>query len=306
MSIPQLNHRDVFFSPFNKDERFEEIKSRIRHLEGKMGVGKSVQLALNAFHKSPCAYLGQNTIKLPTWFLFKYEDIPAGFRVASLDDPRLLESHFLNELAAWMNEKFREAGLSSVIRPADHGTLQRVIGLMRDCDLYEKSRDFTLGHELAHLNHTQVKERILQALYLQESVSAAGIVGGIFLLCVALSIIPFVHLTVTLIVAGVAISVSIAAIVFWLNKATPPASISSVEEEREADMDALNTLQEARGGIHYFETLRQQNLAVRQSNPDQRRVIDENGNNLRDKKHPTLTERIAYIRHWQSQHLQTV
>jgi hypothetical protein len=305
MRISHLNNR-VFFSSFNLDVRLEEIRSRVRNLKGKMKVEQRVQLALGKFNETPCAFTIAKKIQLPPWFLFKYEDIPMRFRVTSFDDPRLVDQNFLNDLAAWMNEKFHEAGLSSVVRqPADHGILQKVIALMRDRDLYDKSKDFTLAHELAHLNHAQVAERSLSH-NIQESVSVAGIIGGIFLLFLAVSITPFVHLAVTLTVAGIAMTVSIVAILAWLNKTNSPASVSDVVEEKNADMDAIEALQDASGAIHYFETYRQFNLAVRQSSPATQQDIDANGNNLLDKAHPPLTERIAYIRQWQSQHLQRV
>ncbi len=303
MTITRLNSSVASITAFNADVRFNEIRSKVQLFEGKMGVGKSVKLALGEFNAAPCAELQNNTIRLPTWFLFKYDDIPHRFHVANLDDPRLADQNFLNELARWMNEKFQEAGLSSVVRRADHGILQTVIKKMREQELYEKCKDFTLCHELAHLNHAQVEQRTFYLNSIQESISVAGIIGGILLLFLAVAIIPIVHLTVTLAVGGIAVTVSILAILSWLNKAKPALTSSAIEEEKHADMDALEVLQDATGGIYLFETYRQQNLAVRRGHPTQAHDIDENGNNLRDKNHPPLTERIGYLRQWQSGHL---
>lgn len=299
MVIHQLN---TSYSHFNARVRFNKIESKIRKLEAKMGVQKSVQLNIDKFSESPHASHANNMVVLPSWFLFKYEDIPSQFRLDSLNDRRLVDRRFLTELAGWMNEKFREAGLSSVIHPADYGILQTVIMRMRDRDLYHKSRNFTLCHELAHLNHHQTAERAL----FWESISIAGIIGGISLLFVAVAVIPLVHLAVTLTMGGIAVTISTTGVLAWLNKPNSPAAASPVEEEKNADMDAVEALQEARGGIHTFETHRLFNLAVRRGDPSTQCKIDLNGNYLEDTKHPPLTERIAYLRQWQSQHLQRV
>jgi hypothetical protein len=304
MTINRLNNSNAPISNFTKEIRFNEIKSKIKLFEAKMGVEKNVNLALGEFDTTPCAMLQNNMIKLPTWFLFKYEDIPARFRVVNLDDPRIADNNFLNELAGWMNARFQEAGISSVIRPADHGILQTVIKKMRDQNLYEKCKDFTLCHELSHLNHSQIQQRTYYLNGIQEIISVSGVIGGILLLFLAVAIIPFVELTVTLVVSGIATTVSILAILAWLNKAEPTSSPSAIEEEKHADLDAIEALQDASGGIYLFETHRQQNQAIRRSHPTKILYIDEHGNNLKDKNHPPLTERIAYLRQWQSQHFQ--
>lgn len=296
MTINRLNN---FTSSFNANMRFEEVKSKIRNLEEKMKIPKTVQLKLTSFNESPSAGIISNTIKIPIWFLFKYEDIPLRFRITDLDDPRLNDKNYLNCLAEWMNERFREAGLSSVIRKTDYGSLQTVIKLMRDRNLYEKSKDFTLGHELSHLNHVQLGQWYLN--HEKKSISTVGVIGGILLLFLAVSISPFVHLAVTLTAGGIAITISTLGILTHLK--TMGSSRSVIEEEKIADMESAEVLQDATGGIYLFETYRHQNLAIRLSGLPQMLNIDKNGNNLRDKSHPPITERIAYLRAWQAQHV---
>jgi hypothetical protein len=278
--------------------RFEEIKSKIQSLEGQMGVKKRVHLGFCEFNESPCAIFPTNIVKIPAWFLFKYDDIPQRFQIATMDDPRLTDPRFLNEFSDWMNEKLFEAGLSSVVRPIHHGVLQIVIKLMHDPDLYEKSKDFVLGHELAHLDHDQTQ--------LQASLSLLGITGGIFLFSLALAIIPFVQLTISVTVIAVAVIVSISSVLGWMNKGGLPVSLPSVEEEKKCDLDSVKALQDANGGIYWFETYRRHNLAFRRQNSASAQDIDAWGNDLNDKKHPPWTERIAYLREWQSQHPQRV
>ena len=294
MSVSVLSN----FTPhFNANVRTRELLSKIQDFGQKMKIPARVRLALGQFHSSPSAALGSYTIKIPTWFLFKYEDIPLRFRITDIDDPRLTDQNYLNDLAGWMNERFREAGLSSVIREADYKTLQTVIKLVRDQNLYEKSKDFVLNHELSHLTNSQIRGRHLSQM--KEAIPIAGIIGGILLLFFAVSIIPFVHLAVTLAVAGISVTITlVGGLIYWV-KAHSTQEI--IEEEKSADMDASRILQDATGGIYLFETFRHQNLATRRSDPTVK--IDANGNNLRDKEHPPLTERIAYLKAWQAQHV---
>jgi len=300
--VTQINTRNGSNFSHTAQMRLNEIKSKIKNLESKMGVQKSVNLSIGKFGEMACAKLGENTIQLPPWFLFNYEDIPERFRVSNVDDHRLRDPDFLNDLAGWMNEKFQQAGISSVVRRADFGILQATISLVRDRNLYEKSKDFTIAHELAHLNHTQVDESNFYLHRVQETISAGGLISGIFLLVLAVSILPYVPIAVTLVVAGVGVSVSIATLISWLNRSLPSVQKSHVEEEKLADLDAVEALQDAQGGIYYFDSLRIHNLAVRSSNSSAISQVDLQGNNLKDKGHPLLTERIAYLRQWQATH----
>ena len=300
MSAVRLNTNNFLNPPFNGTVRRDELLAKVREIENRLGLAQRVKLELSPFHETPCAVVAGNAIRLPTWFLFRYEDIPQRLRISDMEDPRLGDDHFLNELAEWMNTQFREAGLSSTVRPADHGILQLVIKFMRDRNLYEKSKDFTISHELAHLNHAQADLKTLNLHSMNEATSAAGIIGGILLLVLAVATMPFVPLTVTLIVGGVAIMVSVGSI-YAFDKMKFPFARTALEEEKLADLDAARALQDATGGIYLFETYRNQNQGVRRSDPSKMATIDAYGNNLSDRKHPPLTERIAYLEEWQAQ-----
>ncbi len=300
MSAVRLSTSNSLCPPFHATFRTNELLSRIREIENRLGLAHSAKFELSPFHETPCAVVIRNAIRLPTWFLFRYEDIPHRFRISDMEDPRLADNRFLSELAEWMNTQFREAGLSSTVRPADHGILQLVIKFMRDRNLYEKSIDFTISHELAHLNHAHADLKTLNLHSMNEATSAAGIIGGILIFVLAVVTMPFVPLTVTLIVGGVAILVSVGSI-YVFNRIKSPFARTSLEEEKLADLHAAQVLQDARGGIYLFETYRNQNQGIRRSDPSKRATIDANGNNLSDKRHPPLTERIAYLEEWQSQ-----
>ena len=285
-------------SRFNYQVRFVELQTKVRDYEKKMNILNPVDLSIIKFHKSARAKSGRaRSVNLPSWYLFKHEDIPDRFRIADLNDRRLVNSAFLNDLAGWMNEKIREMGLTTVCRPVDHGTLQRFIYLLRDPILYEKAKDFVIGHEMAHLSHHQ--ERALHRVY--EKLSVGGVMMGIFSLILAVSIAPIVHLTITVCVTGIAIAITGGSALAWFNRAKESDPVA-VEEEKAADLDSAKVLKDAAGGIYYFQSSIDHLLAIRRSNPSEHRNIDERGNNLKDKDHPPLTDRVAYLRQWQTEH----
>lgn len=300
MTISGVTNRKISQAPFNYSLRFEEIREKLRHFESKMGISKSVDLTIGDFGDSACAHLGQDRITLPSWCLFKYEDIPERFRISDLSDPRIVDRDFLNELATWMNDKIRGSGLSSICRPADFGILQIVIKLLRNPELYEKSKDFTIGHELAHLAHSQIEQQAHLLQIAQLSVSQGGVMAGIFLLFLAVAITPVVHLTITVGVAAVAVAITALGVGAWMNMPTPPADLSLIEQEKLADLEAVRMLGDVEGAIYYFKTQLHHNLIIRRQIHSEMQNIDAAGNNLRDCNHPKITERIQYLRQWRA------
>lgn len=292
--VPVSNSR----SQFNYQARFGELQTKVRDYEKKLNILSPVDLSIIKFHKSACAKYGSGrSVNLPSWYLFKPEDIPPRFRITDLNDRRLVSPAFLDEFAGWMNEKIAEMGLTTVCRSVDRGTLQRVVYLLRDPALYEKAKDFVIGHEMAHLAHFQGRglERIYQKL------SIVGVMVGIFSLILVVSIAPVVHLTITLCTAGIAIAITGGSALAWFNRAGS-VDVSAVEEEKAADLDSAKMLKDASGGIYYFQSTADRQQAVRRSNPLAHTNIDERGNNLKDIEHPPLTERVAYLRQWQAEH----
>ncbi len=306
MSILGITTRSNSHASFNYKDRFTEIQTKLRDFENRMGVAKSVDLSIIGFPESPSAKLQKNRIQLPPWFLFKYDDIPPHLRVADVNDPRLTDQIFLNEFATWINSKITESGLTTICRPADFGRLQHIIKMFRNPELFEKSKDFTLGHELAHLAHAQKGNdaKLMNAIH--DTASIGGMMAGVFLLFLAVSVVPIVHVTLTVGIAAVAVAITIGGLAVWLNKPDLPPSPSAIEEEKLADLDAAKMLGAVEGGIYFFENELIHNLAIRRSVASQERNIDALGNNLKDKDHPKLSDRVQYLRRWQAEHDRSV
>jgi len=285
-------------SRFNYQERVGEFQTKLRDYERRMNISSPVNLSFIEFHESACAQLLNKSICLPSWFLFKYEDIPERFRIRDMSDPRFNDSRFLNEVAGWMNEKIAELGLTTICRPADREILKNFIYILRDPSLFEKGKDFIIGHELAHLAHFQ--EGLAIKLY--DSIALGGIMAAFFLLFLTVSMAPIVHLGITVGVCGIAIAMTVGGICGSLAHQRH-AALSMIEEEKKADLDAVKMLNDAKGGIYYFQSSIDRHLALRRSSFAAQRDIDERGNNLKDKHHPPLTDRVAYLTQWQRETL---
>lgn len=307
---------------FTYRERFTEIQEKLCVFHNKMKSdslldlfvmfifgsnikgAQPVNLVITDFRKSASAIGNGNVINLPSWFLFKYEDIPTQFCLHGTSDPRLANQNFLSEFATWMNGKITEFGLTSICRPADFGVLQNVILMLRDPELYAKAKDFIMGHEIAHLSHFRREQLDYYRRFIQEVISLGGITAGICMLFAVVSIIPVVQLTVTVGVSGVAIGMIGASVLNLLNKSKDfQPSLSQIEEEKKADLDSVRMLRDVDGGVYYFQTSMLRNVKVRNSMPSTRSSIDERGNNLNDKDHPLHSDRVDYLKRWKTEFL---
>jgi hypothetical protein len=286
---------------FNYSQRREEVLQKIRFFEKEMGISRPVTLGIRAFHKSACVDLNQRIIEVPFWFLFRPEDVPEQFRIRTLNDPRLTDNHFLNQMAGWINGKIQEAGLTSICRPTDLGTLQLFSNLLRDPEKYAQSRDFIIGHEVAHLSHEQATGVAEMISIAQDSIAAFGVIAPLFALVLIFGFTPLISVGFALTAAGIAFTISATSLVIWLTQKKSAPSLSDVEQEKKADLDSAKVLRNAQGGIYYFDAVRMHQLRIRHRN-SANTSIDELGNNLGDKKHPPVTERLAYLNQWQLEH----
>ncbi len=303
-------------------ERFTEIQERLRFFHSKMKNDspldffvtslfgshikgtQSASLSIDKFREPASAGASGNVVKLPPWYLFKYEDIPAQFRIHDANDPRLTDPNFLNQFAAWINGKITEFGLTSICRPADFGALQRVILLLRDPVLFAKSKDFVMGHEVSHLSQYRREQLDHYCGLFQELVSFGGITTGICILFAVISIVPVAQLSVTIGVSSIAIGVIGASTINLMHKSKGfQLPLSQIEEEKKADLDSARVLGDVDGGVYYFQTQMLANVKLRNRLPSLRSSIDERGNNLRDKDHPLYSDRVDYLKKWKAEFL---
>jgi hypothetical protein len=73
-------------------------------------------------------------------------------------------------------------------------------------------------------------------------------------------------------------------------------ALSPIEQEKQADREALTMLRDVRGGIYYFETELMVNRRLHALGESD---FDDKGNRLHYTTHPALTDRVDYLRRWQ-------
>lgn len=270
------------FNPtFNGPQRVKELEDKVADFKRRMSITTKTDLGFLGFEDNGSANYGKRMIKLPTWYLLKYEEIPSRFLIHDINDPRLLDERFLEGFSDWINDKLTEGGLSSICRSSKPSDIQRLILLLRDRDLFEKTKDFSIGHELGHIAYS--KEKFLWL---------GAVTVGIVALVLSLLLIPILGLAIGLVGAGIALAITSVG-VYRLPK------LSDNEQEKKADLDAVKMLKDATGGIYNFETHMMFNRRIRLQDSQNESKYDQKGNNLRDKRHPPLSDRVDYLQQWQ-------
>jgi hypothetical protein len=261
------------------NHRFEMIKLRVDSFKEKMNI-KGINVVLKDTFNSWAARPGlvNDVIMLPPCDLFQGEDIPLAFRITDFDDPRLENLDFLNQVAGWMNTQFKEAGLSAVVCETDYVELQQFLLLRRDPDLNKENIDFTICHELAHCQNLPYLKFLFCLL---------------LIICIAALIMVVLNfLGISIILFGIAL--------LTCTQMVHLACLSQGKlEEKRADLVAVQFLKDARGGIYFFETVRNLNMKLREHHPKLNEIFDEDGNDLKSKDHPPLNVRVAYLQEWQ-------
>ncbi len=331
------------FTPWTLTAPTQELETRknaliqkVRTFENRIRAVTQLQsqIKIGHFNATPEAFPSENCIHLPSWFLLKYEDIPERFRIVNIDDPRLNNNQFLDEMAAWMKGKIIEFGLTYHFATIDKSTLKFVIRLLRDREKFEQAKDFTLAHERSHLSH-ELKSKVLMSQIMRWVPTVLTILGVV----ISIALFPFVSFAI-IVAINVGIFITNAITRYFWN--THQISFWK-EEEKKADLEAVNLLQgNPQGGIYFFETMRLNNLQLKkeaapfigaESNAGETSQgrplttltltlpnfnlrdlagtakecmqwlehltvyfgVDNQGNNSGDHLHPPLTERIAYL-----------
>lgn len=309
--------------------RKNELIQKIRTIESRLGKTHPCNIQIGKFEASAYADTLKNSMIIPSWYFIKYDEIPANFRINNLDDPRLDNDQFLNDLSAWMEGKIKELGMTSKNASIDSkDTLKFVIRLTRDRDGFEQAKDFLLAHETAHLSHDLCVIGTINHI-----IAWAPLVCSLLTVAMTIVLIPYVPFVVVLGVGG-GISLTSAIGLLVSKKLQAPFWIA---EEKKADQDGIQALQRnTRGGVYFFDTMRQHQLKLKMkalslvanreppnkwtmkgptlslwdpvgsvknyiawfNNVFTALSITEDGDYTLDDVHPPLTERINYLRNY--------
>jgi hypothetical protein len=272
--------------------RLNELQTKVQTLGKKIGTNINVKFEITHSLDGPSASsFVSNVIYIPAWFLIKYEDIPAAFRLNHANDPRLTDLHFINQFVSWLNEKFAQMGLS--IRYSKGIDIQELIFFAANRETYDKGKDFVLAHEFAHKLHDRnhfCSHHSNLILFLGSQAFAVMVM--------ITSHLAFPAFETTSAIA------SFASIFFGTGYFFATYQSHCINEEKLADIDAVKLLEETAGAILYFQNALLFNQMYRARIPSEKQLFDDQGNFLADTYHPLLTERIKYVLQWQAEHAQ--
>jgi hypothetical protein len=308
-------HQSIASPPlptFELSQRKQELEVKVQKLASQICSGNSVRTRIEHFSSGPhqfdtntftCSLRypfftkeSQPEIGLPSYFLFKSEDIPAQFKIQDINDPRLDDDDFLKNFAEWMNAVNRKYHLPEIDVTRDLYSLKEFLISLRNPDLFEKMKDFLIGHEL---NHAADENRsVFMALENQEytELLTIGVIIGAAILLLSLGLIPFVSLPIVLSLAALGVTMFGASFITLRH-----GLAKCVEIEEKCDMGAVKTLKDANGGIYHFENSCLTRLNLRKNKSSGFQHIDEKGNNIHDHWHPHSSTRIAYLKQWQTE-----
>lgn len=252
----------------HSDSHLFHFQERISAIE--QGMPQDVRVSICDFcDESPTVDRITRTVYIPSWMLLQSADIPSKFRITGVTDPRFFDYAFLKKFRNWC---VTLEGMSSY-KFTGH-SVQQVLLLSIDSELYEQSKAFLLEHEKAHLSYAQLHGP--KRMKLRDGWD--GIEGQ-------------------------------AAKRLFRNHFSPRRCL--IKEERWCDRQAVQELGEAAGGIYLFTVMRElERVQDRNRFGNDRDAYFtycyENGDRRPEMwgarpSHPTHTQRINDLTLWQFQ-----
>jgi hypothetical protein len=273
-NVPIVTSRPIDFS-----SRINEFKVKQDKLKDLFKIKDDIEISTGNFHSGIQADRYNKMISIPLSFLLKVEDIPPAFRISGLNDPRFDDENFLGQVARWLNVKIKEAGLDSKCNPITVLDVQKMFMLMNEPEQFEKSKDFVFAHEVAHFTQNSLTNYLI-------------IIGA--------------SIAATIIIFACPIPLSIATAAYAAFSVAQLVGIVMLRKfyEKDADLKAAEALQDTSGGI-YFNNFRlecNKRMMEQKECPEWIKWLhDAQGNFRVDILHPSLSERIKYLKEWSPQ-----
>ncbi|MBI2809794.1 MAG: M48 family metalloprotease [Candidatus Melainabacteria bacterium] len=219
--------------------------------------------------------------------MLNYEEIPLEFRNINLNDDKTVELQ-LDKFAKWLTALSEKTGHPLTFERKD---LKLLIWHLRSREVFEKSNDFVIAHEMSHLIEGNMPD--------QNLILKGAKITGIALTVLSLVLIPFVNIGIATALIITALTITILATLI-LRKQMEHAR----QCEKNCDISAAKVLKDIDGGMHTFESERLYTLSLRNLLPSCLKwFLNEQGNNTYDDTHPLLTERIDYLKKWKEDNL---
>jgi Zn-dependent protease with chaperone function len=131
-------------------KRATELQHRLNQLFQSMGGKRKIQLCFhNDLFPSTPPFARANQVHLPVLPLISPNEFPAHLQVKDLNDPRLDDPKFFEQVADWISEVFLLP--RSKVSWMDKHTFKLYLRLMENPEMATKALHFIYLHELGHI-----------------------------------------------------------------------------------------------------------------------------------------------------------
>ncbi len=257
------------------DQRLAELKQKIQQLAATITPGQVFQGYLESAITPPS--LDSQKINLPFHFLLKASDIPTNCRNPDSEDSVQAFGNWLNDRGAAVANNAGQA----VPAPVNPKELKEILKQMLDAS-FETQKDFVIAHELSHACPENKSVFVNLGERAMRNLIIAALVVGITLLVVGIVLCPFVGVILGLILAGIGLGY-ITLTLFSMHHGI----LKCREIEQRCDLNAAQKLNNATGGIAYFEHLLSKH------------AIEHKRNDKDDTTELLLKSRIENLKQWE-------
>jgi Peptidase family M48 len=248
-------------------QRMRETEKKIQDLAEKWGLKNSKKIKLLLARKigvSPAACgtpFAHPTVFLSAEYLVKPEDLPEHLTLSKLDNGTLTEDQWIDQFEKWLFSSFMptfdKKPKSKLEWDSRRESLKMWLNTFRNQKQFKDEIKFILGHELAHIKHSDSVKRIWQNFGLR---FFSVITGGLLLVLT--------------------------------NKIG--RALSRIAEKK-ADLFSARKTGKAKAGIQFFSNVQEVRKRIGKKYSEIAKVIDESGDPIKPSTHPKESERIRYL-----------
>lgn len=219
-----------------------ELQNRLETISRVMGEQKDiyVYLANDPFPVDPPS-AGGNVVTVPPLLFISPDEFPPHLRISSLNDPKLEQDNYFEEVAEWLYQTFPQIQKKK-IGWKDKEAFKLYIRFMQNPDMARRGFNFCMHHETAHIFHNH---KTPTAFYMILSVVLAIIMGICASFILAMIHVIFLSITISLLSYHV------------LN------IFHSRSQEKEADSTAIKITRDADGAAYLFQQIQEQQKEIK-------------------------------------------
>lgn len=232
--------------------RKAELQDRLSHSLEKMGSQKKLMLDWERmpFPTIPPHATSNPTygwVTLPILSFISPEELPPHLRVKSVDDPKLEDDGYFEQLSDWLTTTFSLP--KRAVTWEDKQAFKLYVRFMQNPEMAKKGFDFTVHHELAHILHSHAEQGVS---------FLAKLVFFCFALLTGGAVLGSAGMSFSVATISLALALTVYKVCNFV-----AGCLQSRKKEWEADTTAVQTTKDLQGPTYLFEQMRSQMAASR-------------------------------------------